>query len=233
MGMFDKPKTVVPAPKKSLKAAKQEIEIAGLEHLAMIDALQDTLKTLRSTMESEVKTKAAQIFAEHIAKTGQRPESFTATEGGALASVQMRRRSSQYPLSDQAEALLRGAGIEPHKEVVTPELFAINPAYANDKALLSKVEKALSKIVPEDFIIMQPEQAKFVVTDDTLNTAIAKKVDASVLQAMTTIACAPKLKTTDLSAILDFVADLIGAEPAFGAAAQEAKEKPKKLRVVK
>jgi hypothetical protein len=232
MGMFDKPKLVTPsAPKKAAKKGKPEIEIAGVEHLAMIDALQDTLETLRATIEGEIKAQAVEHFVDHIAETGQRPENFNAVEGGATASMQLRRKSSSHALSDEAVALLKEHGIEPEKQIVTPELFAINPAYAGDKALLTKVEKAIAKIVPGDFIMMQDEVAKFVVSEDTFNKAISKRAPAAVIQSISTVSCGPKLKNTNLSAILEFVGGLIDA-PAFGTAADQAKD-AKKLRVVK
>jgi hypothetical protein len=218
MAMFDKAKTIVPAPKKALEKKKAEIEIAGIEHLAMIDALQKTLETVRGTLEAEVKSAAAERFANHIQQTGQRPDNFTGIEGGAFASLQFRRKSSAYALSDEAVALLRENGIEPEKQVTTPQLFAINPAYAGDETLLAKVEKALTKIVPEDFIVTQSEQSKLVATEDTLNTAIMKKAPAAVIQSLTTISCGLKLKHTNLSAILEFVGGLIDA-PVFGEAA--------------
>lgn len=229
MAMFDKAKTIVPAPKKKLAKEKAEIEIAGIEHLAMIDALQKTLETVRGTLEAEVKTTAAERFAAHIQQTGQRPENFTGIEGEAFASIQFRRRSSAYALSEEAVALLRDNEIEPHKEVVTPQLFAINPAYASDEVLLAKVEKALAKIVPDDFIVVQAEASKLVATEDTLNLAIQKKAPAPVIAALTTISCGLKLKNTNLSAILEFVGGLIDA-PGFGET--PAKDTKRHLRAV-
>lgn len=231
MAMFNKAKTIAPAPKKaSSKAAKAEIEIAGIEHLAMIDALQKTLETVRATLEQDVKAAAAERFVAHIQETGQRPDNFTGIEGGATASLQFRRRSSAYALNEEAVTLLRDAGIEPEKEVVTPQLFAINPAYAGDEALLAKVEKALVKIVPDDFIVVQEEKSKLIATETTLNTAISKRAPAAVIQSLTSVSCGLKLKSTDMSAILDFVAGLIDA-PAFGKAAEQAQSRGK-LRIV-
>ena len=231
MAMFDKTKTIAPAAKKATAKTKTEIAIAGIEHLAMIDALQKTLETVRGTLEAEVKSTAADRFAQHIAETGQRPENFTGVEGGATASIQFRRKSSAYALSDETVALLRDSGIEPEKQIVTPQLFAINPAYASDDALLAKVEKALTKIVPDDFIVTQAESHKLIATDETLNAAISKKAPASVIQALTTISCGLKLKETNMAAILEFVGGLIDA-PVFGKAAEQAHESKTKLRIV-
>jgi len=231
MPMFDKSKTIAPAPKKASSKTKTEIEIAGIEHLAMIDALQKTLETVRSTLEGDVKAVAAARFMKHIQETGQRPDNFTGTDGGATASLQFRRKSSAYGLSDETVALLRESGIEPEKQITAPQLFAINPAYASDEKLLAKVEKALTKIVPDDFIVTQAESSKLIATDETLNAAIGKRAPAAVIQALTTISCGLKLKNTDMNAILEFVGELIDA-PVFGKAAEQAHDKKTKLRVV-
>jgi hypothetical protein len=232
MSMFNKAKTIAAAPKKTSAKSKAEIEIAGIEHLAMIDALQKTLDTVRGTLEAEVKTAAAERFTAHIQETGQRPDNFTGIEGGATASIQFRRKPSTYALSEEAVTLLRDSGIEPDKQIVTPQLFAINPTYASDEALLAKVEKALAKIVPDDFIVVQAETSKLIATEETLNMAIQKKAPAAVIQSLTTISCGLKLKNTDMSAILEFVGGLIDA-PVFGEAATQAKaQNTKKLRIV-
>jgi hypothetical protein len=230
MGMFDAPKTVEAPAKKAAKSTKAEVEIKGIEHLSMIDALQKTLETLRGTIEGEVKAVALTRFMEHIAATGQRPESFKGIEGGASATLTMSRKGSTTAISDAHADLLRSNGLEPVKLVVTPELFAINPAYAGDKALLGKVEKALAKIVPADFIMLQEEKSKLVVTEDTLNQAISQKSPVEVIQTMTSLSCSPKLLNTDIGAILKFVTELIDA-PVFGKAADEAKAA--KLTLVK
>lgn len=209
MSMFNKAKTIAPAPKAKLAKQKTEVEIDGIEHLAMIDVLQKTLETVRGTLESEIKAAAAERFFQHIAETGQKPENFTGIEGNGFASIQFRRKSSAYALSEEAVALLRENEIEPHKEVTTPKLFAINPAYAGDEDLLAKVEKALTKIVPEDFIVCQEEQSKLVATEDTLNMAISKRCPPAVIQSLTTVSCGLKLRKTDMASILQFVGGLI------------------------
>ena len=228
MSMFNKAKTIAPAPKAKLAKQKAEVEIAGIEHLAMIDALQKTLETVRSTLESGIKSAAAERFVAHIQATGQRPDNFTGIEGNGFASLQFRRKSSAYALSEEAVTLLRENGIEPEKQVTTPALFAINPSYASDQDLLAKVEKAIAKIVPEDFIVMQEEQSKLIATEDTLNTAISKRCDAAVISSLTTISCGLKLKKTDMQSILQFVGELVDA-PTFGEAPAK---KTANLRVV-
>lgn len=221
MGMFDTAKPVQ-AAKKPKSKFRDEFPVAGVEHLAMIDALQKTLETLRGTIEAEVKAVAFERFTAHIAETGQRPESFRATDGGAAATMTLSRIRKTTALTEPVVEMLREHGVEPEKEVVTPELYAINPAYAGDKALLGKVEKALKKIVPDDFIVLQEEVSKFVSTEETFALALSKRIPAEVLKQITYVSASPKLQETNLASILDFVRGLIDA-PAFGSAAAEAK----------
>jgi hypothetical protein len=198
----------------------------------MVDALMKTLDTIRGTIEAEVKGAALLYFSAHIQATGQRPESFKGTEGGASASLELRRKGSNIALSEAAVALLREHGLEPAREVVVPQLFGINPTHAQNKELLAKVEAALAGIVPQDFIVLQEEKAKFTVNEETLNAAIAKRCPPEVISCMTTLACKPKLLKTNLMQILEFVRGLIGGEaaPSFGEAAEESKTV--KLRLV-
>lgn len=129
MGMFDKAaKVAAPAKAVSKGVKKFELAIPGVEPLSMIDALQKTLETLRGTFEGEVKAAASAHFMEHIARTGQRPDSFNGVEGGATATLVLGRKASTHPLSDAAVAVMREHELEPVKTIVTPELFAINPA---------------------------------------------------------------------------------------------------------
>ena len=233
MGMFDVPAPVAAPAKKAAASTKVEVEIKGVEHLSMIDALQKTLETLRGTLEAEVKSAALTRFMAHIEATGQRPESFNGIEGGAVATLTLSRKGSTTALSEAAVALLRLHKLEPEKLVGTPQLFAINPAYAGDKELLAKVEKALTKIVPADFIQVQAETSKLVATEATLLAAISAKCPVEVIQTLTSLSCSAKLKKTDLGAILEFVRDLVDA-PVFGTAAVEAKTtKGARLKIVK
>lgn len=229
MGMFDTAKKVS-APAKAKASSKAEVAIVGIENLAMIDALEKTLETLRATIEGEVKSIALARFVQHVQDTGTRPESFRGVEGGASASLELRRKGSNIGLNDAQVSLLRQHGLEPAREVSVPKLYALNPAYAENAEILQKVEAALAGVVPPDFIVIQEERAKFTVTEEVLSEACRKKLPQEVLTTLTTLAVKPKLVKTNLASILEFVRGLIGA-PAFGEAAQESKNV--KLHLVK
>jgi hypothetical protein len=219
--MFANAKAIAaPTPKKA-KSSKLELQVNGLEELAMVDAFQKTLDAIRVTLERNVKGQALAHFVAQIERTGQRPESFRGIDGGASASLELRKRSSNLSLNDEQIALLAEHGIEPHCEVIVPALYGINPAYAEDATLLSQVEAALSGIVPADFIVRQEERAKFTVTDDMLAAACAKKVPTEVLAVLTVLGCKPKLQLTNMARIMEFVRSLL-TEPIFGDASNEA-----------
>lgn len=217
MALLANAKKIAPAAKPPKGKAKAEIQIAGVESLAMVDALQKALDTIRDTLDADVKGAALSRFMQVINDTGQRPESFRGVEGGASASLELRRRGSNLALNEGQVALLREYGLEPAKAVSVPELYGINPCYASNAELMDKVEKALTGIVPDDFIVLQEEQFKHTATDDVLAQACAKKAPAEVVLTLTTLACKPKLESTNMEKILDFVRGLIvGQTPLFG-----------------
>jgi hypothetical protein len=226
MGLFDTAKAIE-QPAKPKGKGKLEVQVKGIEQLAMVDALQKALDGIRAGIESEVKGVALTGFLKHVRENGTRPESIRGVEGGASASLEIRRKGSNIGLTEQQVALLRDHGLEPHKDTTVPALFALNPTYAEDAALLRKVEAALAGIVPPDFIVKQSERARFTVDEPLLERAVKlmrekQDVPVDVLTCLTVLACKPKLVTTNLHSILDFVRGLIG-EPVFGEASNEAR----------
>jgi hypothetical protein len=227
--MFSKVTTLAaPAATKSKGKQKVTREIAGAEKLAMVSALSKALEAVKDTFAGMVKTEAACYFREQIDTTGRKPESFKATEGAAVVSVELRKRGSNHPLSEAQVAALRGAGFEPGQEVVTPKLFAINPAHAENTELLAKVEAALSGIVPENFIVLQPERVNYIVTDELLEAVMTKKAPAEVVSCVTSLACKPALKEMNMARIFEFVRELLAGhtpQPAANEGAPAAEQK--------
>lgn len=209
-GLFAKAKTLDKPATAKAKQDKQEINIAKLQQLCEIKALMQTLEGACKTLESEVKTAGFDAFI--AMNTVGRPESFRGIDGLASASVEMRKRGTNSALNEDECKLLREHGIEPFEQEITKQLFAINPKYAEDESLLAKVEKALSKIVPEDFIVQQEGVTKFVVTDEMLDTAF-KKRNKEVLQITTTMALKPKLdEAYPMSQLFDNVKAIVQPE---------------------
>lgn len=218
MGMFDTAKTI-DKPTKPKASAKEEVPVEGIEQLAMIDALQKALEGVRAGVESGVKAEGWRRFELHVRQTGTRPQSIKAIERSASASIELRRKASNIALNDQQVALLTEYGIQPKKDIQTPALFALNPSYCEDMALLAKVEGALAGIVPPDFIVRQEERSRYTVDEEMLAKVTAllhnkRDVPVDVLAVCTSLACKPKLLTTDIGAILTFVRGLMLGEGA-------------------
>jgi hypothetical protein len=209
MGMFKTAKVV--ETKKPAKAGKAEVQVSGLKTLAEIDALIKALDTLKSTLSTEVKDFAFDHF--YTTANGVRPTSFRGIDGDASASIEMRKKSTMSVLGEAEQQLLTEAGVPFEKMVGTVKMFGINPTYTTNDDLLAKVEAALTGIVPEDFIVVQEEKSKYVVTDATVEQAFAKNASREVIAAITVLAIKPKLAVTDIATIMDDVKAMIAATP--------------------
>lgn len=198
MNIFEKAKTTkTTKTTASKKNKKKEVKIDGLKQLASLKAVEKALKAMIATVEEDVKEQTAELFVEDGIKRGARPDNFRGIDEGASASCELRKRSTRSPLNPDETSLLDDYGIDYDVEVDVEETFVINPAYANDQAILEKVAKALSKVkdLPDDFIIMQEGVSRKVVTDDTVNQIFQKK-DAAVVRRLMEITCTQAVKPT-------------------------------------
>lgn len=190
--MFSTAKSLPAKPTAVKKPPRAQHEIKGLENLAKLKAMGELISSMTKTLEASIKVAGFAIFMD--TKGSVRPSSFEALDGTATCSVEMRKRGVNSALSEEEVLVLRSENIEPAKQVITPKLFAINPAYMEDTALLAKIEKALTKLgVPEDLIVKQDEVSKFVVNDEMLDSAFKTTGTEAVLSIMTTMALRPKL----------------------------------------
>ena len=190
-GLFSTAKTLEAKPNAKAKKTKASLEIKGLSDVAKLDALIKAATAMKATLETQVKTAGFETLM--AMSNGTRPTSFEGTDTDVTASVEMRKRGTNSALNEDEVAALATAGITPFVQVVTPGLFAINPKYAEDATLLGKVEKALAKIVPEDFIVQQAEVTKAVVSDEMLDEAFRTRKSPAIIDLMTTMALKPKL----------------------------------------
>ena len=219
MGMFDKQAAAKVAPAKPAKKdTKLTLAVAGLQEYAMIDALKKALEGVAGSFRTEVLSVAKKHFLSTICATGSKPVSVRGTDGIASASLEFRKRGSNSPLAPSEVELLRAHGFEPHEEVAVPELFAINPAYSADKALLDRVEAALKAAgVPSDFIVLQEKKFKHTVTDEMVTKvcALAKegKAPEEVINVMSTLAIKAKLDSVEMPVIVKFVEKLLTDTP--------------------
>lgn len=205
-------KIEAPAAKKGKKAEKPGVQMSGLQTLTEIDTLIKTLTALKGTYEEQVKKEAYDYFVEHA--DGKRPENFRGVEGNASASIELRKRSSASALSEAEVTLLKSHGIAAEKKIVTQQLFGINPKYASDDKLLDKVSKAISKFVPEDFIVVQEEKSAMIVSDEAIEKVFTLKpaVLHDIMGTVTTLAIKPKLEEVDIDEVIQNVWDIISPE---------------------
>jgi hypothetical protein len=211
------------APSKPKKGTKAQVEVAGIEQYAMVDALSKSIEAIKDALGAEIKGVAMRRFVEIIDETGKKPESFRGIDGGASASLEFRKRASNHALNEAAVEAIRAAGIEPAREVVIPALFAINPKYAGDAEKLKTAGDALVAAgLPDDLIVLQEEKARYYVSDDNMEAACKLKVSPEVLALLSVCSIKSKLESTNMSTIIEFARGLLIA-PTFGDAANEAK----------
>jgi hypothetical protein len=196
---------------KAKPNAKKEFPLAGLEEFAELVAMQQALAGLIASKGEVLKNTGYAKFIELSRQAdGAVPASWVGVDGVATCSMEARKRGTNSPLSVDEIAILKQANITPATEVIVGQLFGINPAYAGDAALLERVSDAISGFVPEDFIIVQNEKSKQVVSIE--NQAAAWKTgDANVIAVVTTMGIKPKLATVDFDKILDKVGDILAA----------------------
>ncbi len=211
--LFKKAKNAAPFVATPKKGDKQEVQMTGLEMYAQVDAAIKALTAMQKAMGAELKEFAAEEFLNRTAILGHRPDNFRGVEGAASASMELRKRSSASALTDEEAALLTMKGLPIETKVTVPMLFAINPEFQSNDALLEKVSKAIEGIVPENFIVVQEEVSRPVVSDETIEAAFrVKGMDRPLFDIVTTLAIKPKLDTTDIGAIIDGVKTLLVAK---------------------
>lgn len=194
MNMFAKASKVAAKPTAAAKKTKQEISMAGIQQLAEMHAMMASLKAASDTLAGEIKDAG---FGEFLTMTGSvRPESFKGVDGQASCSVEMRKRGTNSALNEDEVAELEKLGLKSFTQVVTTEMYGINPLFAADEELMNKVSKALEKIVPEGFIVLQEGVSKQVVDDALCDAAFQMPVGAdraAAVRLCTTMALKPKL----------------------------------------
>ncbi len=217
--MFSTAKVLAAPTAKAKASTKAEVQLNGLEQLAMVDALIKSLEGIKASLDADVKSEALDLFIQSaVDNNGKRPDSFRGLDGAASASIELRKRSTNSVLTEDQILLLGTKGVVGEVVVITTEMFGINPAYNADSGLLGKVEKALKGIVPEDFIVKQEGKSKTVVSEDTITAAfkalpsMKTPMARAFVEAVGTLAIKPKLETTDIGTLFNKVRDFMVEE---------------------
>ena len=203
---------VAPAPAKG-KPSKPVDLIEGWEELCALDAVSKALAGLVTVKKMAIEEgPVTELLVSRGLATGRKPESLNPVEGDGKGSAYIAKRSTRSALSEEEiELLTETVGEEAlgsYVETVEdrPALLAVNPAYANDAALLRKIDKALAGIkgIPEDFIVETEAVSKTVVSDEATNAMF-------------------KLTPEKLNAIFSILAG-ISMRPVYGAGLEKAWE---------
>ena len=219
MSIFSQAKAL-PEPKTKAKTkANDGVEVKGLEDYALIDALIKSLGAVKDTLAVAIKDESRELFVS--VKDKKRPPNLKAYDGDATASIQLQKRSTRSPLSTDEVELLTEHGIPYDTVEDRAETFVINPSYANDGALLGKIDKALKGVkgLPDDFILKQTSISKHVVSDESILTMFDKELARDLVDTLCTLAVKPSLANPDLQKALALAASIVADQKA---AAREA-----------
>lgn len=218
--MFSSAKKLAVTPKTTAKGkpSKPVDLIEGWEELCALDAVSKALAGLVTVKKTAIEEgPVTDLLVTRGLAAGRKPESLSPVEGDGKGSAYIAKRSTRSPLSEEEIELLTETvgeeAVPAYVETVEdrPALLAVNPAYANDAALLRKIDKALSGVkgIPEDFIVETEAVSKTVVSDAAVNEMF-------------------KLSPEKLDAIFAILAG-ISLRPVYGAGLEKAWEAIKPL----
>lgn len=217
MGMFDNAKTVKAAKPAKAGKEKVEVETAGLEEYAALDAAIKALTALRDSAGGNIKSAMLDYYAAEGVRLGTKPDSYTGVEGTARASMELRVKASNIALSADEVELLTTHNIPTQTVVATVETFIINPDYATDGEMLGKIEKALKSVkgIPADLFMKQEEVSKTVMGEGALNAVFKHDVDTALdlLGVCGVPAIKAVLATDDVAQALKIVDRVINPAP--------------------
>jgi hypothetical protein len=205
--------TTAPVKKSAKKGAKAEVQIAGLEVYAALDAAYKTIEALKVSARENIDAQIQAYFVREGAALKAQPANFRGIDSDASASCELRKRSSRSFLNEQEVQLLGEAGIPFETIQDKPETFIINPTYLADTTLMNKVGEVLGTVkgIPIDFIQKQEAKTTTVVSDESL-AALFQKTLADIetlLPVLATTAVKPTLAADKTAEALRLVAEKI------------------------
>ena len=187
--------------------------MAGLSDLAAIDALMKNLKTIRDTLEADIKDQMVSYFVENGCEAEKRPENFRGIDGNlASASCELRARSSASALTAAEQSICEEFGIGTRVNEIIADTYIINPAYATDENLMNKIVKKLNTIsgLPEDFLLKQDGFEKIVPDENAIEKffSLPEEDARTMIRIVGTLAIKPKF-SGELSQAIDLVKEVL------------------------
>ena len=216
--MFDMaPVVEVKAPESKDKKSREVNLGTSLDYLAAINALTESLMSVKTVYEQEIKTQMLEDFVDTSMAKERRADNFTGKGPNSQANCQMKKRSSASKLSEEEVALLKSNGISVDTAIVSeeiPEHFYFNPEILSNPEIAAIISEKLSEI-PElegkQVIIKQAKRDKVtkeIVSDNSFDE-IARLKDRELvkqlLSIVSSLAIKDKLNTQDMDVVMDLV----------------------------
>lgn len=177
VNLFGSAKEVVKTTTVVGKSTKAKVHVKGLDEYAALDVVEKTVKALKDSTRASLESQGRALFVEEGSRTRKRPDSFRGYDGDSEASIELRRKASNQPLSEEALTALSAESIPTTEVVDQIETFIINPERLEWLMTNSaKVSAALTKVpgFPEDLFMRQSSTVKHVASDDTLAAVFTK-----------------------------------------------------------
>ena len=207
MNMFKNAPVVSGSTDKGKKKTADEVVTAKIEVFAALKTVIKSVEAEAAKVETSIKESIRARMIEVGCEKKARPENYKGVDGDSSASLQMRNRSSASALSSEERDVLDEFGIPYVKEVSVHETFIINPEYAGDMEMLSKISDALAGLnLPADFFMKQEEKVKYITNEESVEAVFQMDEDDAeiLLPIVTTTSITPKLgKEVDAYAVVD------------------------------
>ena len=175
--------TIVTA-KPAKKTGAPEKVMTGIADLTAIGRVIADLETAESVVDQEVREAATKLFLDDGCAIKSRPQNFHGCEIEIVDSIELRHsvsvelRNYGSGLSAEAQELAIEHNVPVERVDTVPATYIINPAYATDMAMMTKLLTALNAAVttgelPTDILQRQEGQSKVVTNERTIPAIFA------------------------------------------------------------
>lgn len=188
-------------------------EVVGLHYYAAFVAVEKAIATMRETDAALIKAELEQQFIAAGCEVRGIPENFHGIEGEGTASLQLRRKTINSPLSISQMLAMKRHDI-PMRHVKAT--FQIAEKYMDDMAILEKLNTALTAAgLPTD-LFDQNDEERFIVTDETIDAIFKKgaKVAQKLIPMAANITMVTQWNAPFALALKDTFTELKALEPA-------------------
>ena len=161
---------------KSKAKKREEVEIGPmLDKLAAFKVVETMLEAEAKLLRKQVDEITEHEFISQMIESGKKPESFIGVGERAQAMCGFSKKASNVALSAEIIERFDALQIPYEKDVKVPARLVINPDL--DQALLQHLAELVKKdprFKGETVVMMQVEEVKYVVSEDTIATLAGK-----------------------------------------------------------